>query len=131
MKSRIAARLGITVGAVSTAAIVATSPAAAITYGYGPWYDGLRGAKVYFEKHGDHVKICDIKTDGERARVVVAALGETRYELADTKNDGKCRYASAANGGDYNLPENQWITFRVYTGFYIFDGKQYQVYNDQ
>ncbi|MGW7258885.1 hypothetical protein [Streptomyces sp. NPDC054834] len=118
MKSTVLSRIGLLAGATVTAATVATSPAAAITYGYGPWYNGSqRGAVAYFEKHGDHFKVCDTKSDGRYATIYVYDETAKRYQmsLSDTKNDGKCHYSSAADGGYFNLPENHWfqITVRV------------------
>lgn len=132
MKTKLAARIALVTGAAITAAVVATSPAAAITYGYGPWYDGLKGAVAYFEKTGDHLKVCDVKADGNNAQVIVddETTGEYLYTLTDTKDDGHCHYASAADGGVHNLPEKHWISFKVYTGDYMFDGKKYEIYNN-
>ncbi|MET7605889.1 hypothetical protein ABZS96_25920 [Streptomyces avermitilis] len=132
MKFTLVTRIALVAGAAVTAAVVATSPAAAITYGYGPWYDGTRGAKAYFEKTGDHLKICDVKTDGEYAWVYVydETADKFRYSASDTKNDGHCHYASAADGGYYNLPEKHWIWFTVYSGRHQDDGKTFKIYND-
>nr|WP_181412057.1 hypothetical protein [Streptomyces sp. F12] len=130
--SYVAGRLGLAATAAVSAAVVAASPAAAVTYGYGPWYDGLKGAKAYFAKTGDHLKVCDIKSDGEVAQVKVRdeTMNAYLYTLKDTYNDGRCHYASAADGGVHNLPEKHWISFTVQTGNYMFDSKKFNIYND-
>lgn len=136
MKSTVLSRIGLLAGATVAAAAMATSPAAALTYGYGPWYNGAqRGAVAYFEKHGDHFKVCDIKSDGRYATIYVYDETAKRYQmsLSDTKNDGKCHYSSAADGGYYNLPEKHWfkITVRVVPDYGDGYGeKSYEIYND-
>ncbi|MFE7038511.1 hypothetical protein ACFU9X_03390 [Streptomyces atratus] len=134
MKFRIMGRVSLVGIAALTAGVMASSPAAAISYGYGPWYNPTKGAKAYFEKHGDHIKICDIKTDGSKALVQV---WDTKYDreqarLTDSFNDGKCSYSSAAKGGKYNLPENRWFEFLICIENKSGGGQcnSYNIYND-
>ncbi|MET9319865.1 hypothetical protein ABZX75_06650 [Streptomyces sp. NPDC003038] len=91
------------------------SAQAAIDWDHGPMRDGGSAAAAYFEEHGDHVKVCDTKTDGKKAWVNVFdhMTGDFLYSLTDTQNDGKCSYRSASDGGVYNLPENHNIGFSV------------------
>ncbi|MER6353076.1 hypothetical protein ABT186_14830 [Streptomyces sp. NPDC001634] len=133
MKSKLVGRIGMVAVAAVSATVVATSPAAAITYGYGPWYDGTKGAVAYFEKHGDHIKVCDIKSDGDYAWVYVydETKKEFRYSLTDTKNDGKCHYASAADGGWYDLPEKHWFMITVHNGNWDSKAKSFEIYNNE
>lgn len=52
-----------------TAAVLATTPAHALNWDWGPWYSGDSGDKggvAYFEEHGDRLKVCDIDSDGLR-----------------------------------------------------------------
>ncbi|MBO8197814.1 hypothetical protein ACFW4X_11345 [Streptomyces smyrnaeus] len=100
--------------------VVAMSPgsAQAINWDHGPMYSGDKGdkaASAYFEEHGDHVKVCDIDSDGKKAWVNVydEMTNDFLYSLTDTKNDGKCSYRHASDGGKYNLPENHDIGFTV------------------
>ncbi|MFD4140303.1 hypothetical protein [Streptomyces sp. NPDC058572] len=111
-----------------------TSPAAALDWDWGPYYSSGRGAKVYFEEHGDQFKVCDIKTDGYRA-VVWVTTSSNRYlmDFSDSKNDGRCSYSKASDGSFYNLPENTWIeiTACVTNGNGCqLPGTTYNIYND-
>ncbi|NDU71766.1 hypothetical protein GWI34_03875 [Actinomadura sp. DSM 109109] len=106
------------VAAVAAAAVtLGSGTASAATWEYGPWKSSTGGATAYFTKHGDHLKICDTKTDGHRAMVWVSVgqgTGATyRFDIPDTKNDGKCTYTDASMGGRFNLPEKKWIRFEV------------------
>ncbi|MFJ3235964.1 hypothetical protein [Streptomyces sp. NPDC086787] len=134
MRMKYAARMALAAGAAVTAGVVGASPAAAITYGYGPWYNENKGAVAYFEKHGDHIKICDIKSDDMYANIYVYDKTAKRFQvdLSDTKNDGHCHYSSAADGGSFNLPENHWfeMTVSVTRGGGSERYKTYEIYNN-
>ena len=106
------------ISAVAMAAFaVAMAPgsAQAIDWNHGPMYDGAKAAAVYFAYDGDHVKICDTKSDGKKAQVKVynQRTKSFLYSLTDATNDGKCSYRDASYGGVYNLPENEDIGFEV------------------
>ncbi|MEU5476888.1 hypothetical protein [Streptomyces mirabilis] len=134
MNLKRAGRIGLVAGAVVAAAVIPTSPAAALNYGYGPWYNSSKGAVAYFEKHGDHIKICDVKTDGWYANIYIYDETAKRFQidLSDTKNDGHCHYSSAADGGYFNLPENHWfkMTVNVTRGGGSERIKSYEIYNN-
>ena len=116
MRSKKIVQGGISVLAMAAFAVaMAPGSAQAITWDHGPLYDGGRAAAAYFEENGDHVKVCDTKSDGKKAWVNVYdhMTGKFLYSLTDTTNDGKCSYRDASDGGVYNLPENHDIGFSV------------------
>ncbi|GAA2429303.1 hypothetical protein GCM10010191_48360 [Actinomadura vinacea] len=106
------------VAAVAMASVtLGSGTASAATWEYGPWNDETKGARAYFTKKGDHLKICDTKSDGRWA-IAWVEVGEGsnaryRFDLPDTKNNGKCSYSKASMGGVYNLPEKKWIQVTV------------------
>ncbi|GLW44484.1 hypothetical protein Stsp02_01460 [Streptomyces sp. NBRC 14336] len=81
--------------------------AQALDWDHGPLYDTGKHAAAYIEEHGDRLKVCDTKTDGKKAWVNVFDYysGDLVYSLTDEKNDGKCSYRGASDGGKYNLAE--------------------------
>ncbi|MFG3253660.1 hypothetical protein [Streptomyces sp. NPDC048172] len=106
---RALARLAPVALAAAAASLLTASPASAISWDWGPYYDSSKGVKVYFEEKGDRLKVCDIKSDGKWVMAWVDVQGGKSIYLADTKNDGKCRYSKASDSSYYNLPEKKWI----------------------
>ena len=133
IKAMLARSLPLAAMALATAMLGTGSASAATDWDWGPYYNSSRGAKVYFEEHGDKFKVCDIKSDGQRALVwVTDSSNHYLLDLSDSKNDGKCTYSSASMGGIYNLPEKKLeITACVTVGNGCqFPGETYEIYND-
>jgi hypothetical protein len=126
------------VAAVAMASVtLASGSASAASWEYGPWTDKTKGAKAYFTKKGDHLKICDTKNDKmwAVAWVEVGQGKKARYlfDLPDTKNNGKCHYSDASMGGRFNLPEKKWIQVTVcvsYGNGCASGARTYSIYND-
>ncbi|MGI5350553.1 hypothetical protein ACQEU8_20605 [Streptomyces sp. CA-250714] len=89
--------------------------AQAVNWDHGPLYDRGKHAAAYFEENGDHIKVCDTRSDGKKAWVNVSdyTTEDFLYSLTDKTNDGKCSYRDASDGGRYNLPENHKIRIVV------------------
>ncbi|WP_021591759.1 hypothetical protein [Actinomadura welshii] len=124
--------------AVAVVAVtLGSGTASAATWEYGPWRSETKGATAWFTKKGDHLKICDTKSDGHRAMAwVYVGQGKNatyRFDLPDTKNDGKCKYSDASMGGRFNLPEKKWIQIQVCVASSVgcYDGvRTFEIYND-
>ncbi|MEV0117919.1 hypothetical protein AB0H77_32560 [Streptomyces sp. NPDC050844] len=93
-------------GAVAVAMVPGS--AQAVDWDYGPLYDTGKHAAAYIEERGDYLKVCDTRSDGKKAWVNVFDYysGDLVYSLTDEKNDGKCSYRDASDGGKYNLAES-------------------------
>ncbi|MFE7261373.1 hypothetical protein ACFU9B_04740 [Streptomyces sp. NPDC057592] len=66
-----------------------------------------------FKEHGDYVGICDTKADGSAVRLHVykGGLYQVRAYSLTIGGKGNCTGKNAADGGNYNLPENTKIGF--------------------
>jgi hypothetical protein len=110
-------RWGVVTAGSLAAATAITSPTAAVTYDYGPWYNSNRAARAYFEPHGDYI-----------------TAQRHQMWLGDTYNDGKCAYSNAGDGGSHNLPEKHAYKMKVYLWTPHFpedvSAATYQVYNN-
>ncbi|MDN0199985.1 hypothetical protein [Streptomyces sp. S.PNR 29] len=75
--------------------------------------DDNPGGKLTFNSDGDKTKVCDEQADGWSAvAYVINPNGSTRYSLRASGN-GDCDDRSADDGGQYNLDDGTYYTFRV------------------
>lgn len=102
----------VSAGIVCTTVIVAAPPASAIDWDHRVYTnDSDPGGVVYFEEHGDIVRVCDIEADGYAVRVETHHIGRTRWGYTLQRGGvGNCRQVDA---NYYNLPENEYIDFEI------------------
>jgi hypothetical protein len=121
MMRRIAALTATTMLLAGGALATATSASASVypsTYDYKVVTAG-GGATLYITKHGDTLTLCDTKADGYAPRATIryedsVGLYDTAYYMIASGGEGTCTAYSAANGGSYNLPEDEiWTTVGV------------------
>jgi len=135
MRRRIAALAATTVIAAGGFAATATSASATIPIppGGGSWdhtwvtKDANHGGTVYVKEHGDIVMLCDTAADNKSPHValfreVINGPSVPIYDLTASGGNGTCVSASAAQGGKYDLPENQYIDVVLGVGPY-YDGE--------
>ncbi|NIH81888.1 hypothetical protein FHX46_004418 [Amycolatopsis viridis] len=95
--------------ATATAVLATTGAAAATTYtppgGWDhTWSTPDHSATVYVEEHGDVIKLCDTKANGNSAQVLVFQHG-WRKAWWTAKGNGTCVMHRASEGDPYDLDE--------------------------
>ncbi|GAB2822002.1 hypothetical protein [Streptomyces daliensis] len=100
-------RTRMTIGTLMFAGAAVTlsaGSASAINWDHTRTYDG---ARVYFEEHGDIVKVCDTSKNGHaaEANVYENSPGDVGYTITVTTGTGTCKSRRASQGPMYNLME--------------------------
>lgn len=86
--------------------------ASAIDWDHTKSYDGVT---VYFEEHGDIVKVCDTAKNGRSASVIVYedSPGDVGYSMTVSTGKGDCKSHRASDGARYNPLENHYVYFQL------------------
>ncbi|MFF0588636.1 hypothetical protein ACFYWD_21975 [Streptomyces sp. NPDC003781] len=119
MKFRKAWTAAGTLLAAAAALTMNAGSAYAIDWDHTASYDGVT---VYYEEHGDIVKVCDSKKNGRSASVIVYenSPGDVGYSMTVSSGYGDCKSHRASDGARYNPLEGHYVYFQLdpHTGNY-------------